>query len=448
MVIVTRLTADPDFEKNNAFRGATTQSWGLPEGLGIPDFRDGNGISISTDYYHGLLTLKYAVADSQLLTSAVRKQQRESWQYRSVNVVELSDANATKEHILAALSRLTATATVEDDVIIFFSGHGYAKGERFYAVKHEYNEQQRGLLSDQDFERALLPLQMKSAVLILDTCDSGQVVESRPAIPVIGPVNRSGFAQLAYEKHIQILAASQAFGSALEIDAFGHGLLTEALIKEGLAEFKADRKPKDGFVTWFEWLDYARERVPQLYASWRESQGAGIARFGPSPTTQTPMLLFREDNEGTPSSWLRGDLVTQSDRDLVMPALIAGQLGPHPTILVFWIPSLGGTVQMLENAQAVRDLEPSFDVIGVTAGPQGSIDEIHIEHNLHVPIVRDPDGKSFEELGVCAPNCFLPYLIAINQAGQIVARVKGYRSRDTLTEIVKSTIANTGEKKP
>ncbi len=55
MVIVTRLTADPDFEKNNAFRGATTQSWGLPEGLGIPDFRDGNGISISTDYYHGLL---------------------------------------------------------------------------------------------------------------------------------------------------------------------------------------------------------------------------------------------------------------------------------------------------------------------------------------------------------------------------------------------------------
>ncbi len=55
MVIVTRLTADPDFEKNNAFRGATTQSWGLPEGLGIPDFRDGNGISISTDYYHGLI---------------------------------------------------------------------------------------------------------------------------------------------------------------------------------------------------------------------------------------------------------------------------------------------------------------------------------------------------------------------------------------------------------
>ncbi len=33
MVIVTRLTADPDFEKNNAFRGATTQSWGLLEGL-------------------------------------------------------------------------------------------------------------------------------------------------------------------------------------------------------------------------------------------------------------------------------------------------------------------------------------------------------------------------------------------------------------------------------
>src|ERR1700688_2748460 len=49
--------AEPDLRKNDAFRGSTTPSCGLPGGLGTPDFRSGTGISVSTDYYHGLLVL-------------------------------------------------------------------------------------------------------------------------------------------------------------------------------------------------------------------------------------------------------------------------------------------------------------------------------------------------------------------------------------------------------
>jgi uncharacterized caspase-like protein len=77
-------------------------------------------------YARSGLTLKYAVADSHLLTETIRKLQGETRQYRSVEVTELADENATREHILAALSQLTAQASVEDDVIIFFSGHGYS----------------------------------------------------------------------------------------------------------------------------------------------------------------------------------------------------------------------------------------------------------------------------------------------------------------------------------
>jgi WD40 repeat protein len=398
-------------------------------------------------YADARLTLKYAVADSHLLTSTMRNFQGESWQYRSVEVTELSDENATKERILAAVLQLTATASVEDDVIIFFSGHGYSKGERFYVVTHEYDGRQRGLISDQDFERILLPLQMRNAVLVLDTCDSGQVVESRPASPVIGPVNQGGFAQLAYEKHIQILAASQAFQAALEIDSYGHGVLTQALVQEGLAEFKADRKPKDGLLTWFEWLDYASERVPQLEQGWAESQRGIVLPWRNGSLRQTPTILFREEEGMEVSGWLRGDPITQSGSSTV-PALLKKYIGTHPTILLFWVPNVASTIQMLENAEAVRDKNPFFDVIGVAIGPQGSIDEVHIEHDLHVPLVRDPDGKSFEDLGVCAPGCFLPYLIALDSDGYIVARVKGYRSRDTLTEILKSTFVKNGEKKP
>ena len=328
-----------------------------------------------------------------------------------------------------------------------FRDTGTRTRERFYVISHEYDGSELGRISDQDFERTLLPLQMKHAVLILDTCDSGQVIESRPASPVIGPVNTSGFAQLAYEKDIQILAASQAFQAAREIDVYGHGLLTEALVKEGLAEFKADRKPKDGTVTWFEWLDYARERVPQLEAGWRQTQ-KGVLRLRSGPLTQTPTLLFRQGSAAAETGWVRADPLTQADLSPRVPALLARYLGARPTILLFWLPNVESTVRMLENAQAVRDSDAYFDVIGVTAAVQLDIDYVHIQHALHVPLVRDPDGKIFQDLGVCTPGCVLPYLIAIDSGGRIVARVKGYRSRDTLTRIFTSILARNGEKKP
>ena len=39
---------------------------------------------------------------------------------------------------------------------------------------------------------------------------------------------------------------AQSYQAALEADELGHGLLTFALIEEGLKEVEADRAPKDG----------------------------------------------------------------------------------------------------------------------------------------------------------------------------------------------------------
>jgi hypothetical protein len=44
----------------------------------------------------------------------------------------------------------------------------------------------------------------------------------------------------------------------------GHGLLTFALVEEGLKTPAADRAPKDGKVVAREWMDYAAMRVPEL----------------------------------------------------------------------------------------------------------------------------------------------------------------------------------------
>ena len=44
----------------------------------------------------------------------------------------------------------------------------------------------------------------------------------------------------------------------------GHGLLTYALVEEGLKQSAADTEPRDGEVRVREWLDYATRRVPEM----------------------------------------------------------------------------------------------------------------------------------------------------------------------------------------
>ena len=58
----------------------------------------------------------------------------------------------------------------------------------------------------------------------------------------------------------------------------GHGLLTYALVEEGLKTPVADNEPKDGVVIVREWLDFATERVPQMQEEkMKQSRGVGVA---------------------------------------------------------------------------------------------------------------------------------------------------------------------------
>jgi uncharacterized caspase-like protein len=77
-------------------------------------------------------------------------------------------------------------------------------------------------------------------------------------------MNSKGLAQLAYEKGMYVLTASQSFQAAQEVSQLGHGLLTYALVTEGLDKGDADAEPKDGKVAAREWLDFATNRVPRI----------------------------------------------------------------------------------------------------------------------------------------------------------------------------------------
>lgn len=235
------------------------------------------------------INLKYAVADSNTFAQVLKGKEVGAGELsRSVESILLTNEQATKVNIMQALSQLAGDrmpasfkrkslarqlqrfkkSTSNDLVFIYFSGHGKAIGDRFYLIPHDIKQTSldAGLpdpsISDRDLEGVFARIEARLIVMVIDTCNAGQVLEAKGWRP--GPLNSKGLAQLAYEKGMYILAAAQGYQAAWEISELGHGLLTYALIEEGLRQGRADEEPADGFIDLKEWLDYTIDRVPQL----------------------------------------------------------------------------------------------------------------------------------------------------------------------------------------
>ena len=239
------------------------------------------------EYANPQYNLKYAVADAQSFADEVRLRLSQVAASKRIEVITLLNENATKTNVLSALKKLSAEP--EDTVMIYFAGHGTAHGQRFYLIPHDlgYTGQRTKLdesglqailshsISDIELEEAVENLDVGHLLLIIDACNSGQALEAEEKRR--GPMNSKGLAQLAYEKGMYILTAAQSYQAALEAAQFGHGLLTYALVEEGLKTPVADSQPRDGVVNAREWLDFATERVPQIQEDkMKHSRGVGV----------------------------------------------------------------------------------------------------------------------------------------------------------------------------
>ena len=178
-------------------------------------------------------------------------------------------------------------------------------------------------MSDQVIEYApgeLTPVHSRAGVIAL-VCAAlalGGIVITAFLIlsPIPGPMGSRGLGQLAYDKRMRILAASQVDEYAVETEQTELGLLTYALVHEGLERRQADYKPKDGVIQLSEWLGYAVLRVPRLYREWKDGSleggrklGRGLLRFdgpvGTSDALQHPQLF----DFGRPRDAMMGPLI-------------------------------------------------------------------------------------------------------------------------------------------
>ena len=282
--------------------------------------------------------LRYAAEDARATGEIVSRHIKASGEFQDVHPVLLIaerdklsgtiTGTATREALLAVLdvlageaadqellSRIPGAASLrkarpDDLVYLAFSGHGLSGDDGlFHLFLSDIGEGERRVvdsalltrtLDSDQLARHLFRVDAGDFVMVVDACNSAASVEGGGFKP--GPMGSRSLGQLAYDKAMRVVAASQAEAVALESEQLRHGLLTFAMLHEGLAGGAADRAPTDSAIGFSEMLSYGVERVPLLYEDIRSGnfvpQGRGAtahvslatqATIPPSP--QRPSLF-------------------------------------------------------------------------------------------------------------------------------------------------------------
>lgn len=131
-----------------------------------------------SEYEQCDLNLKYAGKDASDLVTTIQDLQTH---FSSVKSRVLTDLNATKEAILASRSFLEKTS-IDDQVIIFFAGHGILDGSDYYFLPSNFNTgsiTMTGLHYD-EIEALMDGIPARRRLVLLDTCHAGEADYAEP----------------------------------------------------------------------------------------------------------------------------------------------------------------------------------------------------------------------------------------------------------------------------
>ena len=280
-------------------------------------------------------SLNYAGADARAIAAALANMDG----YEVHRLTLVSDAGkdaATKANIRAALALLAgvpgdwaaqlaragivasdlSAARPDDVVVISWSGHGIADATGHFALLPSDVRQNdprslpdpASLVSSDELADWLRPIDAGETVLIIDACHSAASIAAGGFKP--GPMGDAGLGQLAFDKGIRVLAATQADDVAMESSLLGLGLLTASLTNNVL---RGDSiKASEGWIRLDEALREAAVSVPQLMAAQQKQVQQQDAQDWPpllvpadpppSPRLQLPALF---DFTGSSSpAWL------------------------------------------------------------------------------------------------------------------------------------------------
>ena len=271
------------------------------------------------EYENPEYNLNYTVNDAKAFSAAVSLRQEQLKRFERIEHITLLNQEAKKVKIFSALARLAGTARPEDGIIVYFSGHGTAQGDRFYLIPQDIgymgsrNEvSAAGIktilsnsISDLALEEAFRDIDAGQMLLVIDACNSGKALQADDWRR--GPMNTKGLGQLAYEKGMNVLTASQDVELAYESEALKHSYLTYALIENGLkSKVKEADANKDGQLLLREWFDFAVGEVPKLrqtkveQAAKQQNKSLEEVEVKEGGKVQQPKVFYRREADVQP----------------------------------------------------------------------------------------------------------------------------------------------------
>jgi WD40 repeat protein len=205
------------------------------------------GIGVSR-YRNTKYDLQFAAKDADDFTRVLLRQ--EGRLYRSVDVVLLSDEQATRAKVREALKWLANVTTATDVGILYIAGHGMNDiDDVYYFLPHDADATDLAgtSVSEDDLRDALVAMGGRS-IFFIDTCYSGRAVGALATPDVTRLSNRFS----SPEYGVIVFSASYRGQESVESRLWSNGAFTMALV-EGLSG-QADYR-HEGQVT-YKGLDY------------------------------------------------------------------------------------------------------------------------------------------------------------------------------------------------
>jgi hypothetical protein len=168
------------------------------------------------------LTLQFAVSDATTFASLIKTAAAPL--YNNVNVTLLTESEATRAGILAALAAVGKQAKPDDTFIFYIASHGGVNSNdgRFLLIPQDITDLsswqtiEQGAITESSLISALAGIRAKDALLFIDTCYAGNV-------------SAASLANVGQETGRYIISASSSEQEALDSYNGHDGVLIYAL---------------------------------------------------------------------------------------------------------------------------------------------------------------------------------------------------------------------------
>jgi hypothetical protein len=184
------------------------------------------GINAYEGYWH---PLNNAVNDAKGLAEVLEK----DYLFNEVNL--LLDENATRKNIIKEFEKLIQNTTRDDNILIFYAGHGQFKRELnkgYWVPVDAKSNSTADYISNNDIKTFIGGIPSKHTLLITDACFAGDIFRgSRTESIPFDPNDMTKYYREVYNKPSRLALTSGALEEVADAGKDNHSVFTYYLLK-------------------------------------------------------------------------------------------------------------------------------------------------------------------------------------------------------------------------